>query len=139
MRDVNLTAKPQTPRDEREARAIRKHLSTPSSTALSTSEPTSISFPIHLSIMMMRLLLTFALALLLLAHTSRAQQVPEPTPEEKAVLDKRYPFTLPNGTVIQTTRVELAYNEGLQQGRVRGYKDGYADGKAGAEPRVPLE
>merc|ERR1712124_66965 len=114
----------------------RKHLSTPSSTALSTSEPTS---SIHSSVMMMRLLLTFALALLLLAHTSRAQQVPEPTPEEKAMLDKRYPFTLPNGTVIQTTRVELAYNEGLQQGRVRGYKDGYADGKAGAEPRVPLE
>merc|ERR1711977_641902 len=111
---------------------IRKHLSTPSSTALSTSEPTSISFPIHLSIMMMRLLLTFALALLLLAHTSRAQQVPEPTPEEKAVLDKRYPFTLPNGTVIQTTRVELAYKEGLG-----GTRTGMRTAKQARNPEFP--
>mmetsp|Transcript_10451 Transcript_10451/g.29605 ORF Transcript_10451/g.29605 Transcript_10451/m.29605 type:complete len:136 (-) Transcript_10451:433-840(-) len=59
-------------------------------------------------------------------------------PRPKDMMEK-VEFTLPNGTVIETTRIELAYNKGLQEGFMAGYKDGYADGQTGAEPKVPLE
>jgi len=48
-------------------------------------------------------------------------------------------LTLPNGTVLNTTRIELAYNKGIAEGFAKGYRKGYADGKDGVEPAVSLE
>ncbi|QDZ24342.1 hypothetical protein HOP50_13g68800 [Chloropicon primus] len=57
-------------------------------------------------------------------------------PDQEKILLAPVDLKLPNGTVIPTNYMELAFNDGRNIGLLRGYNEGYADAKAGKEPRI---
>jgi len=65
-------------------------------------------------------------------------EFPALSDEDEKVLLAPLDLLLPNGTVIPTNYIELAFNDGRQQGIVQGYATGYNDGSSGAEPAFPM-